>query len=208
MTPDSNRTPLPHPQAADAVARPGPEPAAAPGSGSRAAAAAPSAEDIVSRILSRHGTALASTAGEHEQRETDDDGALEREARAARRAVGPAAGSEDVSEVEYRRVRLERVVLVGLDLPGAAPAPGHGAAEGQWGEPGAGPCGWFAAWFTGRIDGGRPGGDCRGAWVSPLGAWGAGARSPATCPPSPPLRRRLAPVLRALERLLLLAVVA
>ena len=136
MTPDSNRTPLPNPQTdgADAVARPDPEPAAEPGSGSlagaaaepaepRATAAAPSAEDIVSRILSRHGTALASTAGEHEQREADDDGALEREARAARRAVGPAAGPEDVSEVEYRRVRLERVVLVGLDLPGAAPAP-------------------------------------------------------------------------------------
>ena len=128
MTPDSNRTPLPNQQAdgADVVARPGPEPvesAAAPGFGSRATAAAPSAEDIVSRILSRHGTALASTAGEHEQREADDDGALEREARAARRAVGSAAGPEDVSEVEYRRVRLERVVLVGLDLPGAAPAP-------------------------------------------------------------------------------------
>ena len=135
MTPDSNRTPLPNQQAdgADVVARPGPEPAAAPGSGSlagaaaepaepRATAAAPSAEDIVSRILSRHGTALASTAGEHEQREAYDDGALEREARAARRAVGSAAGPEDVSEVEYRRVRLERVVLVGLDLPGAAPA--------------------------------------------------------------------------------------
>ena len=126
MTPDSNRTPLPNPQPADAVARPSPEPvesAAAPGFGSRATAAAPSAEDIVSRILSRHGTALASTAGEHEQREADDDGALEREVRAARRAVGSAAGPEDVSEVEYRRVRLERVVLVGLDLPGAAPAP-------------------------------------------------------------------------------------
>ena len=135
MTPDSNRTPLPNQQAdgADVVARPGPEPAAAPGSGSlagaaaepaepRATAAAPSAEDIVSRILSRHGTALASTAGEHEQREADDDGVLEREVRAARRAVGSAAGPEDVSEVEYRRVRLERVVLVGLDLPGAAPA--------------------------------------------------------------------------------------
>ena len=70
MTPDSNRTPLPNPQPADAVARPGPEPvesAAAPGFGSRATAAAPSAEDIVSRILSRHGTALASTAGEHAQ---------------------------------------------------------------------------------------------------------------------------------------------
>lgn len=135
MTPDSNRTSLPNQQAdgADVVARPGPEPAAEPGSGSlagaaaepaepRATAAAPSAEDIVSRILSRHGTALASTAGEHEQREADDDGALEREVRAARRAAGPAAGPEDVSEVEYRRVRLERVVLVGLDLPGAAPA--------------------------------------------------------------------------------------
>ena len=125
MTPDSNRTPLPNQQAdgADVVARPGPEPAAAPGSGSLAGAAAPSAEDIVSRILSRHGTALASTAGEHEQREADDDGALEREVRAARRTAGSAAGPEDVSEVEYRRVRLERVVLVGLDLPGAAPAP-------------------------------------------------------------------------------------
>ena len=124
MTPDSNRTPLPNPQPADAVARPGPEPveSAAEPAEPRATAAAPSAEDIVSRILSRHGTALASTAGEHEQREADDDGALEREARAARRAVGPAAGPEDVSEVEYRRVRLERVVLVGLDLPGAAPA--------------------------------------------------------------------------------------
>ena len=125
MTPDSNRTPLPNPQPADAVARPSPEPvesAAAPGFGSRATAAAPSAEDIVSRILSRHGTALASTAGEHEQREADDDGALEREARAARRTAATSAGPEDVSEVEYRRVRLERVVLVGLDLPGAAPA--------------------------------------------------------------------------------------
>ena len=139
MTPDSNRTPLPNPQPADAVARPGPEPvesAAAPGFGSRATVAAPSAEDIVSRILSRHGTALASTAGEHEQREADDDGALEREARAARRAAGPAAGPEDVSEVEYRRVRLERVVLVGLDLPGAAtsaPAGARAASPGAVG---------------------------------------------------------------------------
>ena len=137
MTPDRTRTPLPHPQAADsadsansansaesgaAAVRPGPDPAATPDSGSRAGAA-PSAEDIVSRILSRHGTALASTAGEHALREADDDGALEREARAARRTAATAAGPEDVSEVEYRRVRLERVVLVGLDLPGAAPAP-------------------------------------------------------------------------------------
>ena len=145
MTPDRTRTPLPHPQAADsadsgaAAVRPGPDPAATPDSGSRAGAA-PSAEDIVSRILSRHGTALASTAGEHEQRETDDDGALEREARAARRTASSAAGPEDVSEVEYRRVRLERVVLVGLDLPAAASAPaGARAASPGAPWPGAAP---------------------------------------------------------------------
>lgn len=151
MTPDRTRTPLPNPQADDAgaLARPGPEPAAEPadllagtvgpaqpaqprasvaGPAQPQASAAPSAEDIVSRILSRHGTALASTAGEHELREADDDGALEREARAAaRRTAGPVAGPEDVSEVEYRRVRLERVVLVGLDLPAAAPSAPAGA---------------------------------------------------------------------------------
>ena len=154
MTPDRTRTPLPHPQAADsadsansadsadsgaAAVRPGPDPAAPPDSGSRAGAA-PSAEDIVSRILSRHGTALASTAGEHALREADDDGALEREARAARRTAGSAAGPEDVSEVEYRRVRLERVVLVGLDLPAAASAPaGARAASPGAPWPGAAP---------------------------------------------------------------------
>ena len=145
MTPDRTRTPLPHPQAADsadsgaAVVRPGPDPAATPDSGSRAGAA-PSAEDIVSRILSRHGTALASTAGEHALREADDDGALEREARAARRTAATSAGPEDVSEVEYRRVRLERVVLVGLDLPAAASAPaGARAASPGAPWPGAAP---------------------------------------------------------------------
>ena len=154
MTPDRTRTPLPHPQAADsadsansadsadsgaAAVRPGPDPAAPPDSGSRAGAA-PSAEDIVSRILSRHGTALASTAGEHALREADDDGALEREARAARRTAATSAGPEDVSEVEYRRVRLERVVLVGLDLPAAASAPaGARAASPGAPWPGAAP---------------------------------------------------------------------
>ena len=154
MTPDRTHTPLPHPQAVDsansansadsaesgaAAVRPGPDPAATPDSGSRAGAA-PSAEDIVSRILSRHGTALASTAGEHALREADDDGALEREARAARRTAATSAGPEDVSEVEYRRVRLERVVLVGLDLPAAASAPaGARAASPGAPWPGAAP---------------------------------------------------------------------
>lgn len=87
--------------------------------------------DVVARVLSRTGTALASTAAQHE-RETGygqgaDDGALEREARAARRRVaGLSTELEDVSEVEYRQVRLEKVVLVGLELP-RSPAPSRGA---------------------------------------------------------------------------------
>ena len=81
---------------------------------------APTAEDIVSRILSRHGTALASTAAQHEYRDAADDGALEREARAGTRRVASLSTElEDVSEVEYRQVRLEKVVLVGLELPTA-----------------------------------------------------------------------------------------
>ena len=78
--------------------------------------------DVVARVLSRTGTALASTAAQHEHADgyADglDDGALEREARAARRRVaGLSTELEDVSEVEYRQVRLEKVVLVGLELP-------------------------------------------------------------------------------------------
>ena len=94
--------------------------------------------DVVARVLSRTGTALASTAAQHEHADgyADglDDGALEREARAARRRVaGLSTELEDVSEVEYRQVRLEKVVLVGLELPrphGAAAA-GGGALEAR-----------------------------------------------------------------------------
>ena len=93
-------------------------PDTAPSAGSAGPGRPPTPEDIVNRVLSRAGTALASTAGEHLSRETDDDGLLEREARAGtRRVAGLSTELEDVSEVEYRRVRLERVVLVGLDLP-------------------------------------------------------------------------------------------
>lgn len=78
--------------------------------------------DVVARVLSRTGTALASTAAQHEWKsgyqDNADDGALEREARAARRRVaGLSTEMEDVSEVEYRQIRLEKVVLVGLELP-------------------------------------------------------------------------------------------
>nr|WP_244266130.1 GTPase HflX [Actinomyces timonensis] len=79
---------------------------------------------MVARILSRRGTALASTASQHESRESDDDGSLEREARAATRRVASLSTElEDVSEVEYRQIRLEKVVLVGLDLPRSADGP-------------------------------------------------------------------------------------
>ena len=94
----------------------------------------PTAEDVVSRVLSRAGTALASTAGGYPGRESDDDGALEREARAGiRRVAGLSTELEDVGEVEYRRIRLERVVLVGLDLssPAASAASAPGAAPGD-----------------------------------------------------------------------------
>ena len=87
----------------------------------------PTAEDVVSRVLSRAGTALASTAGGYPGRESNDDGALEREARAGiRRVAGLSTELEDVGEVEYRRIRLERVVLVGLDLSSGT-APGSGS---------------------------------------------------------------------------------
>ncbi len=86
----------------------------------------PAAEDVVARVLSRAGTALASTSG-HSSRdglgsladldEEHDDGSLEREARAGlRRVASLSTELQDVSEVEYRQVRLEKVVLVGLDL--------------------------------------------------------------------------------------------
>lgn len=68
--------------------------------------------DVVARILARSGTALASTSG---QDTSQDAGDLEREARAGTRRVDTGASDrEDISEVEYRQVRLEKVVLVGL----------------------------------------------------------------------------------------------
>ena len=93
--------------------------------------------DVVARVLSRTGTALASTSAQHEHADDyedgGDDGALEREARAARRRVaGLSTELEDVSEVEYRQVRLEKVVLVGLELPRPhGPAAGAPGGSGQ-----------------------------------------------------------------------------
>ncbi|MGO1561828.1 MAG: GTPase HflX [Actinomycetaceae bacterium] len=73
-------------------------------------------DDVIARILSRSGTALQE--GEYEG--TGDDGEqLDREDRAALRRVDSLSTElEDVTEVEYRRIRLERVVLVGLVTSG------------------------------------------------------------------------------------------
>src|SRR3954451_16756079 len=50
-----------------------------------------------------------------EERWGDDDGSFVlEERRALRRVVGQSTELEDVTEVEYRQVRLERVVLIGV----------------------------------------------------------------------------------------------
>ena len=64
------------------------------------------ADDVVARILSRAGTAIQPGGRDADQ--------LDVEERAALRRVGLSTELEDVTEVEYRRLRLERVVLVGV----------------------------------------------------------------------------------------------
>ncbi|MDR1187959.1 MAG: GTPase HflX [Bifidobacteriaceae bacterium] len=69
-------------------------------------------------LNSREGTALDSVDGPDGAWDRLERDQLEREERAAlRRVAGLATELEDVSEVEYRRLRLERVVLVGLYGP-------------------------------------------------------------------------------------------
>ncbi len=75
------------------------------------------AQDVVARVLARAGTAL-----QPEGTEEDPDGdQLDREERSAlRRVAGLSTELEDVSEVEYRQLRLERVVLISVwSGPGA-----------------------------------------------------------------------------------------
>jgi len=75
------------------------------------------ADAVLERVLSRAGTAVA----EGGTAATSYDGdQLEREERAALRRVGGLSTElEDVSEVEYRQLRLEKVVLVGLYTHGS-----------------------------------------------------------------------------------------
>ncbi|MCL3860156.1 GTPase HflX [Actinotalea sp. K2] len=76
------------------------------------------ADAVVARVLARAGTAL----DEGSTRTTHDDGdQLDRADRAALRRVGGLSTElTDVTEVEYRQLRLERVVLAGIWSTGTA----------------------------------------------------------------------------------------
>ncbi len=70
------------------------------------------ADDVVARVLARGGSALDEGGTRHTFADGDQ---MELEARTAlRRVSGLSTELEDVTEVEYRQLRLENVVLVGL----------------------------------------------------------------------------------------------
>lgn len=70
------------------------------------------AREVVDRVLARAGTAL--DAGEGSYTEYDGDQLDREERNALRRVSGLSTEQEDIHEVEYRQLRLERVILVGL----------------------------------------------------------------------------------------------
>ena len=83
------------------------------------ASLAPSRSDaMVERILSRAGTAVA--AGGSTSTDYDGDQFAREERAGLRRVAGISTEIEDVSEVEYRALRLEKVVLVGQWSRGTA----------------------------------------------------------------------------------------
>jgi len=70
------------------------------------------ANDVVARVLARAGRTLDAVPEPWDDADGDQ---LDRADRAAlRRVAGLSTELEDVTEVEYRKLRLERVVLVGL----------------------------------------------------------------------------------------------
>ncbi|GEA88284.1 GTPase HflX [Cellulomonas cellasea] len=76
------------------------------------------ADDVVARVLARAGTALHEGGTVHSSYDGDQ---LDLEERTSLRRVGGLSTElEDVTEVEYRQLRLERVVLVGLWGSGTA----------------------------------------------------------------------------------------
>lgn len=76
------------------------------------------AQDVVNRVLARAGTAL--DAGETRHTASDGDQFEVEERAALRRVAGLSTELEDITEVEYRQLRLERVVLAGIWTSGSA----------------------------------------------------------------------------------------
>lgn len=76
------------------------------------------ATDVVQRILARAGTAVQDGDTTHSRFDGDQLDLAERSA--LRRVQGLSTELDDVTEVEYRQLRLERVVLVGLYTRGSA----------------------------------------------------------------------------------------
>ena len=72
----------------------------------------PAGSRVVDRVLSRAGTALAEGETWHHERDGEQLDLADRQA--LRRVAGLSTELEDVTEVEYRQLRLERVVLVGV----------------------------------------------------------------------------------------------
>ena len=68
--------------------------------------------DPVARILSRHGTAVDHGDTRHTDRDGEQFDLEERQS--LRRVAGLSTELDDVTEVEYRQLRLERIVLAGL----------------------------------------------------------------------------------------------
>ena len=78
----------------------------------------PAGSRVVDRVLSRAGTALAEGETWHHERDGEQLDLAERQA--LRRVAGLSTELTDVTEVEYRQLRLERVVLAGLWTSGSS----------------------------------------------------------------------------------------
>lgn len=70
------------------------------------------ADDVVARVLARSGTAVQDGSTVHTAHDGEQLDLAERTS--LRRVAGMSTELQDVTEVEYRQLRLERVVLVGL----------------------------------------------------------------------------------------------
>jgi GTP-binding protein HflX len=78
----------------------------------------PAGSRVVERVLSRAGTALAEGDTWHHERDGEQFDLADRQA--LRRVAGLSTELTDVTEVEYRQLRLERVVLAGVWTSGSA----------------------------------------------------------------------------------------